>query len=105
DGWFTGGGMPHDAVPESPALFDPVRALALGALGELRRQAIDIDAALERTPDDLSLGLAFQRLLTLAIAHREDEALARRLLRISERPGMPKHIVEGGQLLRRLRGR
>src|SRR5690606_9910634 len=42
---YTAGRAHHDAVPESPALVDPVRALALGDLDELRRQAMHIDAA------------------------------------------------------------
>ncbi len=89
----------------SPPTSMRIHGIALGPLEDLRQHAMHIAAALEATPSDPVLGVAYQRLVSLSLTRVEDEELARRLATLAALPGMPDHIVEGGALLRAARKR
>lgn len=97
-GFVTGKSTAPTPSAPIPPEASPLEAVALGPLEDLRRQAMHIEAGLESTPADPVLGIAFQRLLTVALAEPEDEILARRLLRIGERPDVPAHLTDGAQI-------
>lgn len=104
-GFATGKSTALTPITPSPPEAGPLHALALDPIEDLRRQAMHIEAALESTPAEPVLGIAFQRLITVALAEPDDEILARRLLRIGERPDVPSHFTDGARLLRRVRKR
>ena len=104
-GFVTGKSTALTPITPTPPEADPLQALALGPIEDLRRQAMHIESALESTPAEPVLGIAFQRLLTVALVEPDDEILARRLLRIGERQDVPPHVTDGARLLQRARKR
>ena len=79
--------------------------LATATLDQLAREATRVVSELAAAPDDPVLGLAFHRLVSMALAGLADESLVPRLIRLGERDGAPAHLAEAARVLRTARSR